>query len=396
MRVRPLLLVLVRALVACAMVAISRPVAAQTLTDVLSFLLTNRSIATDDFVRDLAAAAATRDTISTFLLTELGALPVSSSAGGFTYRLEPTLGTTIRSSDSFGPFFAERSLTVGERQISIGISYRYADYGEIDGQSLGDGTLVATASRLRNDTQPFDTETLALALRTDTLTLQTTIGVTDRLDVGVALPLIRLHLDGERVDTYRGRRSVQAIASGTSTGPGDLILRTKYNVLRRGASGVSIGAETRLPTGNEQNLLGSGKTTIAPNLVGSLEGARTALHGTLGYTVGSFSREIHFLGAGTLVATPRLTLVGELVGRRLSSLGRLAQTTASHPSLANVLTVRLSTAAEAATRMVVLAGLKWNLSSTWLLNVNVMRPVTDAGLNGGWTPAISFDRSFGR
>src|SRR5262249_960946 len=79
-----------------------QPVSAQTLNDVLSFLLTNRSIATDDFVRDEAAASATRDAISSYLVTELATLPVSSSSGGFTYRLEPTLGTTLRSSDSFG------------------------------------------------------------------------------------------------------------------------------------------------------------------------------------------------------------------------------------------------------------------------------------------------------
>src|SRR5262245_47954440 len=98
--------------------AVTRPASAQTLNDVLSFLLTNRSIQTDDVVRDQAAAAATRDAISRFVVNELGTLPVSSSSGGFTYRLEPELGTTLRSSNSFGPFFTERSLTAGAHQIS--------------------------------------------------------------------------------------------------------------------------------------------------------------------------------------------------------------------------------------------------------------------------------------
>src|SRR5262245_43687552 len=87
--------------------------AQQSISDVLSFLVTNRSIATDDFVRDDAAADATRDAIAGFLQLELATLPISSSAGGFTYRLNPDLGTVMRSSDSFGPFFTERSLTAG-------------------------------------------------------------------------------------------------------------------------------------------------------------------------------------------------------------------------------------------------------------------------------------------
>src|SRR5215217_8074602 len=59
--------------------------AQQSVSDTLSFLLTNRSIATGDFAGDEQAAAATRDTISSFLLSELGSLPVSSAATGFTY-----------------------------------------------------------------------------------------------------------------------------------------------------------------------------------------------------------------------------------------------------------------------------------------------------------------------
>jgi hypothetical protein len=97
--------------------------AQQSISEVLSFLVTNRSIATDDFVRDEQAASATRDTISRFLVLELATLPITS-AGGFTYRLDPTLGTVIRSSDSFGPFFTERSLTTGTRQAALAAALR--------------------------------------------------------------------------------------------------------------------------------------------------------------------------------------------------------------------------------------------------------------------------------
>jgi hypothetical protein len=42
------------------------------------------------------------------------------------------------------------------------------------------------------------------------------------------------------------------------------------------------------------------------------------------------------------------------------------------------------------------AGFKWNLASTWLVKVNVVRPITSAGLTAQWTPSVAFDYSFGR
>ena len=54
---------------------IPTPATAQTVSEVLSFLLTNRAVQTDDFQRDAAAAAATRDTVTTMLGAELATLP---------------------------------------------------------------------------------------------------------------------------------------------------------------------------------------------------------------------------------------------------------------------------------------------------------------------------------
>ena len=118
------------AIVLTAVVAsmVSLPSAAQaqpTITGALSFLLTNRSIPTGDFARDEAAAAATRDAISTFLRSELTTLPLTSSASGFMYRMDPALGgVPVRSTTTFGSFFTERSLTIGQLQLSLAATYR--------------------------------------------------------------------------------------------------------------------------------------------------------------------------------------------------------------------------------------------------------------------------------
>jgi outer membrane putative beta-barrel porin/alpha-amylase len=271
--------------------------AQQSVGDVLSFLVTNRSIPTDDFVRDEAAAAATRDTISGLLLVELSALPISSSAGGFTYRLNPALGTVMRSSDSFGPFFTERSLTAGRARASFGIGYRSVTFDTIDGRDLRDGTLVSTASQLQGESQPFDVETMSLRIHSDTVIATANYGVTDRFEVGAALPIVRLTLSGQRVDTYRGRALIQATGSASASGLSDLIVRAKYNVVRRGASGVAVGGEVRLPTGDEENLLGAGETSIRPRLIASAERDRLGLHGEVGYAFGGLVDELDYNGA---------------------------------------------------------------------------------------------------
>lgn len=392
-RVTPAVIVFLTTVLGC---GLSTGASAQTLNDVLNFLLTNRSIPTDDFIRDEQAAAATAGAMSRFIVTELGTLPISTSAGGFTYRLDPTLGASVRSSDSFGPFFTERSLTAGTRQVAFGLGYKQASFQKIDGRALRDGTLVAIASKLHNEAQFFDVETLTLRVRTDTLTLSTNVGVTDRLDVGAALPLVRTALDGQRVDTYRGSQSTQAIASGNASGPGDVIVRAKYNALRRSGSGLALGAEARLPTGDEENLLGTGQATFMPRAIASIEGATTGFHGNVGYVFGGFLEGLDYSGAVTYAASPRLTLVGELTGRRLASIGQLTNTVAPHPTLVGVDTVRLSTTNASTARLVAAAGVKWNFRSTWLLSANVFRPLTDAGLTTRWTPTITVDHTFAR
>jgi hypothetical protein len=367
----------------------------QTISDVLSFLLTNRSVPSD-FARDELAADATRDTVAQFLVSELAAQPLSSSSGGFVYRLNPAIGVNVRLSDSFGPFFTERTLTNGALGISYGITYQQSVFTEMDGRKLRDGTLVANAARLRGEAQPFDVETLTVRLRADTVNVFGSLGLSDRIDVGVALPLVRLQLSGTRIDNYRGTTLLQATASGSTLGLGDLIVQSKYSALGTAASGVAVAADVRLPTGSQKNLLGIGKISGTPRLIGSWEYGRTALHGNVGASFGTDSREIEYRGAVTFAATPRLTVVVEGIGRRLASGGRLVEVASPHPELIDVETIRLSGAEEVTHRLVAVGGFKWNVANSWLLVVHVLRPLADAGLTAPWTPTVGLNYSVGQ
>ena len=380
---------------ACCVFAV--PVAAQQrISDALSFLLTNRSIVTGDFARDEQAALSTRDTIIRFVQTELTTLPVSSPASGFTYRLNPALGTDVRSSESFGPFFIQRSLTGGQGEVAFAVSYRSVSFDHIDGRSLTTGTLVATASRLRGDAQPFDAETLSLHLETQTLTAAATYGVTDRLDISAAVPIVTVKMQGERVDTYRGQAFPQATAQASASGLGDVLLVVKYNVVRSGGSGVAIGANATLPTGDEQDLLGAGEVSIVPRVIGSFEQSRLAVHGEGGVVLAGPTRYLDYGTAVTIVAGSRLTVATELIGRRFTSGGRLTDVVEPNPRLVGIDTIRLVGAEQATTRLLVVGGVRWNVSGRWLLSLNALRSITSAGLTASWVPTVTLDYSFGR
>ncbi len=396
MRSRRLRPVVARALLAAlVLLAPAADARAQTVHDVLSFLLTNRSIPTDDFLRDREAADATRDAIVSVLQVELGAVPLASAASGFAYRHNPVLGSVERTSQSFGPLFVDRSLTLGRAQVAFSVAFLDTTFTALDGRPLRDGSLVATANALAGDAAPFDVETLALDVNTRSTIVSATVGVSDRLDIGITVPLVTLSVRGERVDTYRGTRALQASASTVVTGLSDVLVRGKYNVWRRGGTGVAAGLDVRLPTGDAANLLGAGTATLAPRVTGSLEGPRLAIHGDVRYLLGGATREVDAGTALTVAATPRLTLVGEMSVRRLGSVGRLVDSVQPHDLLMGVDTLRLTSSTGPGRRVMARAGAKWNLRSTWVVSGYVSRPVTASGLTAGWRPTVTLDYLLG-
>ena len=175
------------------------PLGPQTAADIVDFLLTNQAVQTGDFERDRAAAEAARDAVARALLVNLTSVPLASSSSGFLYRLNPTLGTMERTTQSFGSFFVERALTAGAEHASFGVSFFTTGFDRLGDLQLRDGTLVTTANQFRDEAAPFDTEALTLRIRSSTVTLFGSYGVTDSLELGAALPLIHLTLDGAKV-----------------------------------------------------------------------------------------------------------------------------------------------------------------------------------------------------
>jgi hypothetical protein len=188
---------------------------------------------------------------------------------------------------------------------------------------------------------------------------------------------------------------VQATVAASASGPGDLLLRTKFHLLQRGTSGIGIGADARLPTGNAANLLGADRTTIKPRVIWSVDRTRVAVDSNVAYGLGGVSDELDYGAAVTAAGTNTVTIVGEFAGRRLMSAGRLIDVTTRNPRLAGVETTRLSALDSGSNRAVATGGVKWNVNATWLVTANVSRSLGTDGLAARWMSTVGAEYAFG-
>jgi hypothetical protein len=400
------------------------------------------------------------DSFNGLLIGQLASLPLGSSAGGFTYAFDPALGTFSRASRSFGPSFAERATTIGRQRLSVGMNYQHTRYDTFEGQELDDGSIrfylrheeccsvggppvppffgiVERPNGTRLD--PFfegDVIEAALALRasTDTVALFANYGVTDRWDVGLAVPFVRVDLEASVLATILRLATEpngfihtfelgnpQATQrrfdrSGTASGIGDIVLRSKYRLFGDARGALALALDARLPTGNEDDLLGgSAQTRLFAVVSGGTD--RIGTHANVGYTfaagdegpgligrngVGSLRDEINYAAGIELVASSRLTFIGDVIARTLLDAGRLRLESKRFEfqpldPLLPVSSVAFDEFAQRPGNLTLLlgtVGAKFNPIGNLLLSASVLFPLTDAGLRSRWSTVFGIDYAF--
>jgi hypothetical protein len=383
-----------RLAVAGALLLAAAPARAQSVADVLQFIVTNQSVQTGDFDRDRAAALAASETISRALLVNLSTLPVTSSSSSFLYRLNPALGTEERATPSFAPFVVERALTASRHRASLGVTFQHQHVTRLDGRNLRDGSLVTTANRFVDEDAPFDVDRLQLEVDASIATLFGSYGVSDRVEIGVAVPSVTLRVRGARVNIYRGQTFTQATASATAVGFADMLVRTKVLLYEGDGARLAAAAAVRLPTGRERDLLGGGTPTVKTSIIGSADGRVVSGHANIGATLGGASRELSYAGALAVAATGRLTASVELVGRWVGHAGELVTVAAPHPRLSGVDTLRLGSTDADLITLSLAPGFKWNPAGTWVVGGSVSVPLTDAGLVSRFVPFFGLDYTY--
>ena len=127
-------------------------------------------------------------------------------------------------------------------------------------------------------------------------------------------------------------------ASGSATGIGDVVVRTKYLMLESQGGGVAAGVDLRLPTGDEENLLGIAGAQAKLFVVASTGLGRVSPHMNLGYTVSGATDaavaanslcappdEINYAGGADVAVSLRTTIAFDVVGRTLRGIGTLRE-----------------------------------------------------------------------
>lgn len=369
------------------------------------------------------------------IATQLATFPLGSSSPGFTYTFDPALGVYERSTESFGPVFSERPLTAGKGKFSFGLSFRSSRYDRFEGQDLRneDLRLYLTHQDTNRDGSALNPwfegdiigAGLSVTLESQTTVLVANYGLSERLDLGVALPFqkvdlsarIRTHI--EHLSTAPDPFVVHAFddgtddrdffESGSASGVGDLVLRGKWNFVRRPSSSLALAADLRLPTGDENDLLGSGATQAKLFLVFAGPARTLAPRASVGYTFssggsefsGDLPDEINYSAGFDAALHKRVTLTADFLGRRLRDTGRLVQrertfqyALRTSPQLLQA--TRVTPAAERGDLDLMLgaAALKINPVGRLLVSVSVLFSVGNNGLQDKFAPVIGLDYSF--
>jgi hypothetical protein len=289
------------------------------------------------------------------IATSVGNLPIGATSGGTTFRFEG--GVPVKTSTSAGPIFAERAQTLGQGRTIVGIGQNSFHFTSLRGVPLDDIELIFTHENVTDATFPgcsasqggdcskmgipnLENDIMQFRLNLDlniTVTnIYATYGLTDRLDVGVVLPLVSSHLHGQsfaQIIPFGGTTAAHFFAGtpenpvlsatrdvdGSSFGVGDVSVRSKFKIHESDKSRVALLGEARFATGAADDLLGAGVFSARGVAVVSGVVGNFSPHANVGYAYHARTGELPWNDAVTATAgfddliAPRVTLAADLV-----------------------------------------------------------------------------------
>jgi len=103
---------------------------------------------------------------------------------------------------------------------------------------------------------------------------------------------------------------------------------------------------------------------------------------------------VQYAGGVELEATPKITLIADVIGRHILGAGRV-ETQSLQVVDPRITSAEAVLALPKGIRKITLApGLKWNLKGTMLLSVNALVPLFDQGVHDKFTPVFGLDWTF--
>src|SRR6267143_2009292 len=254
--------------------------------------------------------------ISSAISQNVGNLPVSATSGGSTFRFEA--GVPVPTSGSPGAVFGERAPTLGRGRVFVGANINRLHFETLRGVSLHDIEMTFTHENVTGPAcdsivgqscTPYGVPThendvidlrLTLDLDMTVTSFFVTFGLLDRVDIGVAIPIVSTSLRGTsdaQIVPFGGTAaqhffggtpanpelSTSRFVEGSATGVGDIATRVKVSVTQTERTTFALLGDVRVPTGSADDLLGSGH--IAARGLGILSARFGAFspHANIGY-----------------------------------------------------------------------------------------------------------------
>lgn len=357
------------------------------------------------------------------LTSQIASVPLPSPASGFTYTFDSTLGVFQRSSQSFGPILSERAETIGGGRFTFGFTFQNFTFDTIEGLDVNNIPAVFTHDAAAPGGKADVVTTVnSVEARVNQFTAFISYGLTDRMDISLAIPMVStdlsvrsdatiqrvgttdplVHFFREEDDSIGNRRIFTAF--GSASGIGDLTLRLKGRL----GGGAALGLDLRIPTGDEQNLLGVGAAGVRPFLVLSRSAKAFSPHLNLGYQWNGSSilagdpstgesadlpdQVTYVLGADFGVSQ-RFTFVLDLIGNYFLDAPRLHQAE-FHALDGETVFPTVSFSKESYNLLSGAAGFKLNVVESLLVDVNLLFNLDNNGLRDKITPLIGFEYAF--
>ena len=234
--------------------------------------------------------------VASAVVTQVASVPLGSSSGGFTFVRDPRTGMLTLKTETFGPSFAERPITLGKAgAFSIGTSYQRTDFDTFEGLSLRTGDLRA---ELHLDGAPVvDLFSTTLDVTIATTSVVANIGLFDTFDVGVTVPFVRLSFAGMRTSGVPGAGAA-LVRDVQTSGLGDIQVRAKWAPVQSEHAAMAAAVEVSLPTGDAERLIGTGHWRPRLLFLGSTTSGRLSPHVNLSYRFGGRGAEVRTPAGG--------------------------------------------------------------------------------------------------
>jgi hypothetical protein len=350
------------------------------------------------------------------IATSLGNLAFTSATSGVTFRIDAT-GVPVATSVSGGPIFAERSQTLGRGRFLVGANVNGITMDNVRGVPLSDLELKFTHQNVQAAAlgdPPYERDIIEVTTDMSLSLLVTSVfasyGVLNDMDIGVLVPIVRASMDGTssaRLDAYQPgsphlfdgtSETAETSAEGSAIGIGDIAVRAKINLHQTPEFGFALLADARLPTGDEENFLGSGNTSIRG--LGILSGSfgNFSPHLNAGFAYRSGENQNHSmlatLGFDQLVSD-QMSIAAELIGDFEMGDPQLILPQPVVFTAPTVETVDLTDIPdEKDNRMDAAFGIKFLLGSSMRGITNILFPLNDGGLRPKFLWTVGIERTF--